>query len=125
MTGDHIECVQVCIERLLCFCGWDVSDGAKKSAVVIPIDPFQRFPFDLAHRFPWADLVYDLCFEQANHAFGKGVVIGVSDGSDREVDLGVGQAFGILDGKVLRSAVTAGVAYCWNVIAVRQRDDCA
>ncbi len=26
--GDHIECVQVCIERLLCFCGGDVSDGA-------------------------------------------------------------------------------------------------
>ena len=36
--SDHIECVQVCIERLLCFCGRDVSDGAEKAAVVIPID---------------------------------------------------------------------------------------
>ena len=98
------------------FAGLDVSDGAKKAAVVAPIDPFQCFPFDLAHRFPWPDLVdalpgkrltsiaeRDFGFEQADDAFGKGVVTGVSDGSDRAVDLGVGQAFGTLDGSVLRS----------------------
>ena len=36
--SDHIECIQVCIGRLLCFGGGDVSDGAEKAAVVIPID---------------------------------------------------------------------------------------
>ena len=46
--------------------------------IVIPVDPFQGFPFDFAHRFPRADLVdalpakrlasiaeKDLGFEQA------------------------------------------------------------
>lgn len=59
------------MERLLCFCGRDVSDWAEKSAVVIPVDPLEGFPFDLAHRFPWADLLDDLCFEQADHALGQ------------------------------------------------------
>jgi len=76
------------MERLLCFCGGDVSDGAKKGEgvnatgpreppnVVIPNalladrrclhrrkaislrgPAVQRFPFDVAHRFPWTDLV--------------------------------------------------------------------
>ena len=35
----------------------DVSDRAEQAAIVIPIDPFQGFPFDFAHRFPWTDLV--------------------------------------------------------------------
>ena len=87
--------------RLLCFCRRDVSDRAEKAAVVIPIDPFEGFPFDLAHRFPWADLVDDLGFEQADDTFGQGIVIGIADGSDREIDLGFGQALGILDRQVL------------------------
>jgi len=29
----------------------------------MPIDPFQCFPFDFAHRFPWTDLVDDFGFE--------------------------------------------------------------
>ena len=99
--GEHIERVQVCMERLLCFCGRGVSNGAEKTAVVIPVDPFQRFPFNLAHRFPRADLVDHLGFEQANHAFGQGVVIGVTDCADREIDLGLGQALGAFDRQVL------------------------
>ena len=61
--SDHIEDVQVCIEGFLCFCGGDVSDGAEQAAVVIPIDPFQRFPLDVADGFPGAELVDDLRFE--------------------------------------------------------------
>lgn len=57
--------------RLLCLCGWDESDRAEQAAVVIPIDPLQRFPFDLAHQFARADLVDHLGFEQANDAFGQ------------------------------------------------------
>lgn len=73
----------------------DVSYGAEETAVVIPIDPFQRFPLDFAHRLPWADLVdalpgkrlpsiaeKDLGLEQADDALGQGVVVGVTDGSD-------------------------------------------
>ena len=72
----------------------DVSDWAKKSAVVIPIDPFQGFPFDFAHRFPWSDLVDHLGFEQADNALGEGVIVGFANGSDRKIDLGFGQTLG-------------------------------
>ena len=48
----------------------------------LAVRPFQGFPFDLAHRFPGADLVDDLGFEQADDAFGQGVVIGVTGGAD-------------------------------------------
>jgi len=38
-------------------------------------------------------------------AFGQRIVAGVADGSDRDFDLGLGQALGMLDPQVLRSAV--------------------
>jgi|GEM_PF-3917777 len=41
--------VQGFIEHLLCFMRRDISDGAVKALGVVPIDPFQRFPFKLAH----------------------------------------------------------------------------
>jgi hypothetical protein len=82
------------------------------------VRPPQRFPFDLAHRFPRADLVdalpgkrlfsvavKDLGFEQAYDAFGRCVIIGTTDGSDGEIDLGLGQSLGIFDRQVLRSTV--------------------
>ena len=50
----------------------DLADGADDTVVVIPIGPFEGFPFDLAHRFPWADLVDDVSFEWSNDAFGQG-----------------------------------------------------
>ena len=70
------------MERLLCFGGGDVADWAKNWAVVMPVDPFQGFPFGVAHRFLRADLVDDLSFAQADDAFGEGVVIGIFGGSD-------------------------------------------
>ena len=44
-------------------------------------------------------------FEEADDAFSQRIVVGVANGSDREIDLGLGQALGILDRQVLRSAV--------------------
>lgn len=41
--------VQGFIEHLLCFMRRDVSDCAVQALGVVPIDPFQRFPFKLAH----------------------------------------------------------------------------
>ena len=49
--------------------------------VVIPVDPFEGFPLDFTHRFPWADLIDDLGLEEADDAFGEGIVVGVTDGS--------------------------------------------
>jgi len=39
----------------------------------------------------------DLGFEQAVDAFGEGVVIGVANGSDREINLCLGQPLGVID----------------------------
>ena len=48
----------------------------------MPIEPFQGFPLDFAHRFPRTDLVDDFSFEQADDAFGEGVIVGIADSSD-------------------------------------------
>jgi hypothetical protein len=55
---------------------------AEQATIVMPIDLLQGFPFDFAHRFPRADLVDHLGFEQAYDAFGQCVIIGITDGSD-------------------------------------------
>lgn len=65
---------QVFIECLLCFCGRDVSDGAEHAAIVVPVDPAEGFPFDLAHGFPRPEAVDDLCLEQADDRFCEGVL---------------------------------------------------
>ena len=49
MLGCFFIWVQSCIEHLLCFMRRDISDGAVQALGVVPIDPFQRFPFKLAH----------------------------------------------------------------------------
>ena len=48
----------------------DVSGGAVQTLGVVPIDPFQRFRFDLAHRFPRSEEVDGLGLESADDVFG-------------------------------------------------------
>ena len=75
MSGNFINGIQVCIEGLLCFSRRDVSDGALEALGVVPADPFQCFPFDLADRFPRAEEFDDFGFDQADDAFGQGIVL--------------------------------------------------
>ena len=70
-----IICFHVCIEGLLSFFWRDVSDGAMQAFCVVPIHPFQSFPFNSANGFPWAKKVNDFGFEQTNRAFGQRVVV--------------------------------------------------
>ena len=49
MLGCFFMFVQGFIEELLCFVRRDIADGAVKPLGVVPVDPFQRFPFKLAH----------------------------------------------------------------------------
>jgi hypothetical protein len=102
---DHIECVQVCVERLLCFCGRAVAVRAEQSAVVVPIDPCEGFPFAVRHRFSGVDLADNLGLKEADPAFCQGIIVGTASGSDREIDLGFGQAPGILDGQIFGAAI--------------------
>jgi hypothetical protein len=46
-------------------------DGFKQAAVVKPIDPFERFPLDRCHGFPWTKPVDDLSFVEAVYRFGQ------------------------------------------------------
>jgi hypothetical protein len=53
------------------FCWWDVSDGFQQAAVVKPIDPFECFPLDSCHGFPWTKPVDDVGFVEAVYRFGQ------------------------------------------------------
>ena len=75
ILGYFIKVVHVFIKGLLCFLWRDISDGTVQALGVVPVDPFQGFPFNLSHGFPRAKEVDDFGFEQANRAFSQRVVI--------------------------------------------------
>lgn len=77
------------MEGLLCFVRGDVPNGAVQPGVVIPVDPFEGFPLDLADGFPGAEELDGLGLEEAHDAFGEGIVIGIPDAADRSVDTGL------------------------------------
>ena len=55
----------------------ELSDFAVQAFCVVPVHPFQSFPFDLPDGFPRPHEVDDLSFEQADCAFGQGIVVAV------------------------------------------------
>ena len=73
--GYFIKVVHVCIERLLCFLWRNISDGAVQAFIVVLVHPFEGFPFNLAHRFPWAAKVDDFGFKQADCAFSQRIIV--------------------------------------------------
>ena len=72
---------------------------------VIPVDPLESFPFDLADRFPWTEKLDDLGLEQADDAFGKGVIVAVTDATHRRINPSLGQPFGVSDRQVLATPI--------------------
>ena len=91
----------MCIVPLFCFCWRDVSDGLKQAAVVKPVDPFGRFPFDCSYGFPRTKPVDDFGFVKAVYRFGQGVIVSVTDAANRGLDPREGQPFGIANGQIL------------------------
>ena len=87
----------VFIEGLLCLLGCSVSDGAVEALGVVPANPFQGFPFNLANRFPRAEEGDNLSFKQADDAFGQRVIITVADASHGGVYASICQPLGVLD----------------------------
>ena len=80
---------------------WDVSDGGKQAAIVKPFDPFERFPFDGGHGFPWTKPVNDLSFVEAIYGFSQGIVIGIANAANRGFDPCQSQSLGIANGQIL------------------------
>ena len=52
------------------FCGRDVPYGLEKTAVVEPVDPFQRGELDGLERAPWSAPVNDLGLVEAVDGLG-------------------------------------------------------
>ena len=71
ISRDHIQRTELCIVPLFCLCGRDISDGLRQAAVVRPVDPFERFPFDRGHGFPGPRPVDDFGFAEAVYRFGQ------------------------------------------------------
>ena len=69
MLGCFFSGIQDFVEFLLCFLRRDVSDFAVQAFCVVPVHPFQGFPFDLPDGFPRPHEVNDLGFEQSDCAF--------------------------------------------------------
>ena len=100
------DVIQGSVESLLCFVRCDISDGAVRARVVIPVDPFQGFPFDLTNRLPGSKERMTLGLEQADDAFRGGIVMqGIPDAADGCVDTRLCQSLGVSDRQVLAAAV--------------------
>ena len=96
-----VEGVEGCEVGLFGLGGGDVSDGGEQSAFVVPVNPSQRLPLDVAQGAPRPESVDDLDLEEAEDAFGERVIVAVADGSDRQVDADLGEAFGVFDRQIL------------------------
>jgi len=85
--------------------GRDVSDRLEEAAVVEPVDPFEGGGLDRLEAARRSSAADHLGLEEADHTFGKGIVVGVADAADRRLDPDLGQALGVLDGNVLDAPV--------------------
>ena len=74
-----------------------ISDRAEESAVVEPVDPFQRGEFEVAETVPRAPSAYEFSLLQTDHRLGHGVVVRVAPAPDRSHRPRLGQPFGVPD----------------------------
>ena len=76
------------------FGGWDVPDGFEDATVVEPVDVFEGGELDVFKVFPGSFDSDQFGLVEADDRFGQGVVVRVTDGSDRGFDTGGGEPFG-------------------------------
>ncbi len=81
-------CYPVCIEVGFGFCGWDVSDWLEQVSVVEPIDPFQRGVLHGLDTAPRPATVDNFGLDQSVDRLRQGIVVTVTDASDRRFDAG-------------------------------------
>lgn len=68
-----------------------VPDRFEQSAMIEPIDPFERCVFDRVDVPPGAALVDHFGLVEADDGFGQRVVVGITDASDRRFDANFGK----------------------------------
>jgi hypothetical protein len=92
--------------EVLVFHGWDESDLAVQSSVVVPVDVLRDGDLEIVDTSPGALVPHQFGFEQRVECLGHGVVVGITDGPDRGHGLRLGEALGIANGPVLNAAIT-------------------
>lgn len=101
----HIDVVRGSIILIFGFGGRDAANGLQQPTMVEPIDPFERGVLNSFEAALGSAPVDHLGFVETVDRFGQSVVVAVADTADRRLDAGLGEALGVLDRQVLRSAV--------------------
>ncbi len=101
----HIEVLCGSIILLFGFGRRDVADGFEQATMVEPVDPFERVVLDGFEAAPRPASMDHLRFVEAVDRLGQSVVVAVSNAANRWLYPGFGEALGVLDRHVLRSAV--------------------
>src|SRR3954451_6955650 len=86
--------------------GRDVADRPEETAIVEPVDPFESGELDRFKAAPGAAPVDHLGFVEAVDGFGEGIVVAVPDTAHRRLHARRGKPLGILDRKILHTAIT-------------------
>lgn len=90
---------------LLGFARRDVADSLQQQAIVEPVDPGERRELDGLEASPGPAPVAGFGLVEAVVRLGEGIVVRVSDATDRRLDACCGQTFGVMAADLLRSAI--------------------
>src|ERR1700738_4090790 len=97
-----------------------VADWLEESAVIEPVDPFQRCVSEALKCSPWATVVNDFGLEEADDGFRQRVVVGIAHTSHRWLRTRLGQALGVPDRQILAAAI----AVMHHTLDARARPNC-
>ena len=82
-----------------------VPDRFKQSAMVEPIDPFERRVLDRTDVLPGAATMDHFSLVESDDGFGQRVAVGIADAAIRRFDSGFGEPLGVANRQVLVAAV--------------------
>jgi len=82
-----------------------VADRLEQPAVIEPVHPFEGGVLNRLERAPRPAPIDHLRLEQADHRLGQSIIVAVADAADGGFDARLGEALGVADAHVLRSAV--------------------
>ncbi len=113
ISRDHIEHVALCTVVLFGLGRQDVPDGAKQPPFVelrrflenAGIDPSESGHFEILHVAPRPLAIDPFGFVEAVYRLGEGVVVAVTNASDRWFDASLGQPVGVSNRQILPAAV--------------------
>ena len=82
-----------------------VPDRLEDATVIEPVHPIERGELHRLQASPRAAGSNHLGLVQPGDGLGQGVIVRIANAPDRLLDAGLGQAFGVADGEILRPSV--------------------